>query len=386
MIAFDGKPRMHNEDDQIDNATMMLTIGDAPIEKLITLFERCYDNLKRIGTLLKDGIVHILAKDDIDEENLDMEKKLLEHNVHICVDNNNCAFNNNVDCDNHVNDDSDCADDDSTNDSDCTNDDSTNDDSDCADNGNMCTNYIKTLSSTAALLSAIANQNLSAVDKLLANGANVHANDDAPLLLAVSDQNLKLVEKLLEYGANIHCNDDAILKNLKYKFDKCFVDQILSCCASSLCEGDPNYLPTFAIRCITNAREEAVLLRTQINNFLSNVQKCNFASITGNILRQCFYELLNEQRTDLDYDSFYDGRRRAGDTFPKLKKMIGYELANKILYYDTNIDTMTYPWHFNEELADVILRYCTANDYSYFPNWYIKEKIVFLKKAERAIS
>lgn len=109
-------------------------------------------------------------------------------------------------------------------------------------------------------------------------------------------------------------------------------------------------------------------------------------------LRDCFRELLDELFTNelnvgfgIDHYLSNDNERRIDDILPEIKRMIGHKLANKILSSSTNV-TVAFPWSFNEELADIVLGYCTMDDYSYFPDCYIRKKVLFLKKAEKSVA
>lgn len=230
----------------------------------------------------------------------------------------------------------------------------------------------------AALRTAVSNGELEMSAYLLEGGANVRACEDAALLSASFGQNLDLVEKLLEYGADIHCRDDEILKNLNYKFYAEFINKIVSCCdlyQYNLLNG-----PRGVFMRGTN-------IKNRIEIFLTNLDACD-NNINCFALRHCFHELINELSvSELDGGLRLDHYLFNDETLSGIKRMMGHKLANKILTHGANIiDASIFPWYFNEGLANIVLGYCTADDYGYFPDFYIKKKVVFLKKAESVVS
>ena len=65
----------------------------------------------------------------------------------------------------------------------------------------------------ATLRTAAFNGHLEVVKFLITQGANIHANDDEPLRWAAKYGCLEIVKFLAINGANIHANNDEALKN-----------------------------------------------------------------------------------------------------------------------------------------------------------------------------
>lgn len=216
---------------------------------------------------------------------------------------------------------------------------------------------------------------LSAIDYFIKRGGNICAKNNSLLRSAIVSENYSVVAKLLEYGADIHCCDNAILENLNYKFDARFINEVLSCC-----EPLGPFIDTSShVRACAN----------QMTTFFTRLKQN--PSFDGHIRQYCFAELIKE----LASDEILKQRKPTYDLTHKLKKMFDHKLAKKLAFYSgeglalmrANIGNIhckglsISPWCFDEELANIVLERCASDDYGYFPDWYIREKVVFLKKA-----
>ena len=66
-------------------------------------------------------------------------------------------------------------------------------------------------SGVTALVDAVARESFDAVVRLVALGADIHADNDAALRLAARQHNIDIFMYLLSHGANLCANDNEIL-------------------------------------------------------------------------------------------------------------------------------------------------------------------------------
>lgn len=163
---------------------------------------------------------------------------------------------------------------------------------------------------------------------LLEHGADVHVDDDWCLRYCVENNFIVAAAKLLEYGADIHAGDGEILKKLARQFD---LDSKIDC-SVDIRAGDE--------------------------------------------------EILKQLITQFDLDPKID----CSNEPPIVQYWYGGNQTPLIYYadmYTSHIGNYvrTKPAQMDEPLVDLILQYCSNDDYKFFPSDYVRDKIMPTKNA-----
>lgn len=188
--------------------------------------------------------------------------------------------------------------------------------------------------------------NLSAVTTLLESGANVHYKDNHALQWSVETGNLNTIVKLLE------------------------------------CNVDPNIGNICAVQCgVKNNRLDIV---TALLEFGADVNACNDANFCSSLETAAYYGNLAIVTKLLEYGAsryHYDCALRLS------VECHHFEIATVLLenganmYCDGKHILKDLQKNFNERIADVVLPYCSTDDYEYFPPDYIRTRLVPTKSA-----
>lgn len=178
--------------------------------------------------------------------------------------------------------------------------------------------------------------NLNGVIESLVRGANVHAHYDCALWWGATNAQFDVTHLLLEHGANANVNMysgseetvlSATVQNYLY-------------ITSLLCPASHRIIKNCAPFSI---RKDIQVTKDTENDYLKTIAKlleygANIYVKDGYILKQ-IHTLVNFEH------------------IPEIKMQI-----------------------FEKDLADVILPYCQSDDYCYFPDSYIKENVVAMKR------
>lgn len=166
---------------------------------------------------------------------------------------------------------------------------------------------------------------LEKVIKLLKRGANVHAYDDAALIMSAQRGYSRIVTVLLKNGANVHADGDAVLRASIVNFNVETVIVLLEYGANA------------------NAQ---IKYRSRYIHCLNLVIYKYFAATTVNIANDCLKIIAK--------------LLECGSDVYAMNKYILKQIKKT----------------FSKDLADIILPYCQSDDYCFFPDAYIKERIV----------
>lgn len=188
---------------------------------------------------------------------------------------------------------------------------------------------------------------LDAVARLLELGADVHIYDNYALQHSAIQGNLNMVSKLLKYNANLHTDNDGALRWSAKRGLLNVVEKLLDCNAN-INAGDGTHVNSALEYGVENDHLNVVikLLERGAN---VHVKDDNALLLSIKYGRIKIMEELLENGADI-----YCQNKQI------LKKM---------------------QKNFNESIADIILPYCCTDDYEYFPDYYIREKIVLTKNA-----
>lgn len=245
---------------------------------------------------------------------------------------------------------------------------------------------------------------------LLQCGANVHASNDVALQLSAENGNIQTVITLLEWGANVHANDDAALRCSAKKGYTKIVSALLEY-GADVCARDSEALIESAV-C---AKFEVVV---KLLEYIANVDR-PIKIFWDNILFNTVYAYLTIITSEVTKDGTYALIDTENDHLKIIAKLLEcgadiYANSDYVLKQicdnicicnifmpepDSN-DIRTYMSdpndvcmcnvggvgrrvrkEFEKDLADVILPYCHATDYHYFPDVYIKENVIITKGA-----
>lgn len=187
--------------------------------------------------------------------------------------------------------------------------------------------------------------------KLLKAGANARANDDHALQLCAKYGHTDMVAMLLGYGANPHANDDYALR-------------------WSAAHGHLNIVIAL-IKCGANVNAQSKIISDARSPLLASIARGHLDIVTK----------LLEHGVDIRANNDY--ALQSSVTCSR------YEIMEKLLEHGANIycrdkellSQLQFPMLFHERVADIILPYCDTSDYEYFPQDYIKRKIIPIKSA-----
>lgn len=217
--------------------------------------------------------------------------------------------------------------------------------------------------------------NAKAIEQFLECNIDAHTRShahnpayyDDVLRWSAHNEHIEIVNMLLERGVKVaRCNNDALLHSIRNNHLEIVIALLKSSDQSSLnCA-----LMTAAIKnnleIVTVLLEHGADVRTFIENPL-------FASTHGYLIDNvnvsaCDNRFLNR--------AFVFGH---------------HEMIAKLLEHGLNIYTddamllKALKRRFSERMADVMLPYCSVEDYQYFPDWYIKSKIVPTKGSNMCV-
>lgn len=198
---------------------------------------------------------------------------------------------------------------------------------------------------------AVNNNNLGAVIELLENDVSMHINDNVALS-NIMNEALDIVTKLLERGANVHANIDHALR---FSAKNGYLDIV-----TKLLEYGAD----------VHAGENTGTLSA-----LEQSVQHNHLDITIELLKRGA-----NVRADDDYVLWLGVRFNRSEVVTIL-------LENGASVYGRNKQILTHiQRHFDERTANAVLPYCEVSDYKYFPEAYIRAKIIPTKNPNTAVS
>lgn len=225
-------------------------------------------------------------------------------------------------------------------------------------------------------IDAVQNNDPDAIAELLERGANIHANSDYALRWSATRGHLDMVAKLLEYNANLHAYDDSALQLSAQNGHLCVVSLLLERDAN-LHAADDHALRWSARN---NHLDVVMLLLERGANVSTNVRG-HYSALEFSAKHNRLDVVTELLKWNADVHADNDNALRLSITHDN------YKMTEKLLENGANIRCHNkcilkqLQAKFDEELASVILPYCGAADYEYFPEWYIKAKIVPTKNA-----
>lgn len=194
---------------------------------------------------------------------------------------------------------------------------------------------------------AVKANNLNAVTRLLKSGANVHTNGDHALQFSAENGYLDMVTKLLKHGANLHLGYDYALRWSARNGHASVVEKLLTSGANINAGADI---------------KSALMYGAQYNRLDVVTKLLEF---------------------NVDVNAKDDHALRLSIYYNH------YEMTAKLLEGGANVHCdnkqilKTLRQQFDEELADLLLPYCDADDHEYFPEAYIRKRIIPTKNANR---
>lgn len=188
---------------------------------------------------------------------------------------------------------------------------------------------------------------LDTIKQLLESGVDVHANDDYALKWSAGNDKLDMVTLLLEHGANLHAQFDYALRWSAMNGYGHIVTKLLEH-GANIDAGD-TYIRSALDFSIEYNRQNIVAILLEHN--------VNVRAKNDNALHLCVH-----------YQRF--------DTMEKLLEH-GANVHCRDKYILKKLQV-----NFNETIADIILPYCGNSDYEYFPQDYIKARIIPTKSAQ----
>lgn len=188
------------------------------------------------------------------------------------------------------------------------------------------------------LLESAMKGKLNIVVALLNGGANVHVKDNLALFMAARRGHAQMVTLLLERGADLHARNDTVLQDTILRSGANCHPNMSSAYSETI-----KILLEYGANLHANNKEILENLRTQFKS----LKKPNVIDSFTNCSR-------GNEAIDVTLASFKSCR-----------------------------DTDSTKQHYVYCLAGAILPYCCEDDYGYFPNEYIKTKIVPTKGANK---
>lgn len=194
---------------------------------------------------------------------------------------------------------------------------------------------------------------LDAVTKLLESGVikDIGADCDWVLRFSIMNENWNMVLKLLEYGANVHANNDYALRFSAKNGRLDIMTALLKLGAN--------------VNVDEGARFYSALESSSENGHLPVVTALLEADVDVHGDDDCALRLsVASQR---------------------------FEIMKVLLEYGANLHCCNkailkgLQQNFSEQIADIVLPYCDANDYEYFPQDYIRARIIPTKGANTKI-
>lgn len=196
------------------------------------------------------------------------------------------------------------------------------------------------------------------ITSLLKHGANVRIIDNLALKIHVERGNLEIVTKLLEHGADVNSrNGNALILSAKKGFYK-IVNVLLTYGADvHACDDKAIMLsvvhgrPEITAKLLENRADGDEALKWCVSNYYFSIKFDNAMRMNTRKRSLLNIALLLENGANI------------------------YSNSNEILKKIRE--------DFDEEIADLILQYCGSDTYHYFPDAFIKERIIPTKSANR---
>lgn len=208
----------------------------------------------------------------------------------------------------------------------------------------------------------VESDNLERVRDALNRGADVHFGCDLALRICAFHNRLEMATLLLENGANVHATDatDATSHS------------------PMTCAAERGYLELVAVLLKYDANVDA--------NDGANDDANDGANDDAKLLQFCvrygyakIISILLANGVDIHRDDDYALRISVIYGFLDIVKELLEYGAN--MYANGAIILINLQKNFSRSMADVLLPYCSAQDYGYFPDAYIKDRITPTKSA-----